>query len=87
MKNEDQILLEQAYNRIHESEPGEEGSDLETVSNFDDARYLESIANELFDIGARINSGNIRPEDGDYLQEVAGDVESLAAKLSKMRDY
>jgi hypothetical protein len=46
-----------------------------------DQDYLESIANELFNIGSRINSGNIRPEDGNYLQEIAGDVEHLAAKL------
>jgi len=47
-----------------------------------DKRYLEAIANELFEIGSRINSGNSNPEDGNYLQEIAGDIEHLAAKLN-----
>ena len=64
------------FNKIAESILKEE----ETVMN-SNARYLESIANELFNIGARINSGNVKPGDGDYLQMIAGDVEHLASEL------
>ena len=92
--NKDQKLLAETYSKVlgenaRRSAAGldmdglmadQERHEKETVMN-SDARYLESIANELFDIGARINSGNVRPEDGNYLQEMSGEVEQLAAKL------
>jgi hypothetical protein len=73
----DSILKEGEYGGW---EPEENDPDKETVMN-SNARYLESIANELFNIGARINSGNVKSGDGDYLQMIAGDVEHLASEL------
>jgi len=97
MNKKDTNLLAEAYNNVLKEEsryshynpsrakflkPKSEENDpnRETVMN-SDARYLESIADKLSNIGARINSGNVRPEDGNYLQEIAGEVEKLASKL------
>jgi hypothetical protein len=47
------------------------------------ARQLEPMANELFDIGSRINSGNANRGDGDLLIEYSTALEIMAGVITR----
>jgi hypothetical protein len=47
------------------------------------SNQLEPMANALFDIGSRINSGSILPDDGELLIEYSTALEIMAGIITK----
>ena len=68
--------LHEAYNAVMRG-PTEESKQEEKQKSMS---YMLTIANELFDIGSRIKSGNITPNDAEYLIEASVEIEEIYNK-------
>jgi hypothetical protein len=75
MRKMDKIM--EMYGLHNEESPEHENKMLKV------ARQLEPMANELFDIGSRINSGNANRGDGDLLIEYSTALNIMAGVITK----
>ncbi len=93
MKTKEQVLLENAYTKIVEAKYQPEDGEMQYLSNIGaeelysneedltDQDHLQFIAEQLFDIGARIKSKAVTINDGEFLQEASVDLEKLVSKI------